>query len=143
MGYEEKSTDELRRELMEESDIGKYITENQELLVDADIKALLAQIYRRDPIPKSELAERAGMSEVYVHQVFSGRRKASRDRLLCLCIGLEATQEETQELLRLSTYALLHPRVKRDAIILHGIIHRKGLVEINERLYAENEKTLC
>ena len=28
------------------------------------------------------------MSEVYLHQVFSGRRSPSRDRLLCLCLGL-------------------------------------------------------
>ena len=111
-------------------------------MVDADIKELLAEVYQRDPIPKSELAKKSGMSEVYLHQVFSGRRKASRDRLLCLCLGLRATQEETQELLRRSSLALLDPRVKRDAIILHGVMHGRSLVEINESLFDEGESML-
>ena len=82
------------------------------------------------------------MSEVYLHQVFSGRRKPSRDRLLCLCIGLEATLEETQQLLKRATYAQLYPKVKRDAIISHGILHKTSLTEINDKLFSENEKTL-
>lgn len=82
------------------------------------------------------------MSEVYLHQVFAGRRKPSRDRLLCLCIGLGATLEETQRLLRQATYAQLYPRIKRDAIISHGIIHDVNLNDINDKLFQENEKTL-
>ena len=63
------------------------------------------------------------MSEVYLHQVFSGRRSPSRDRLLCLCLGLEATLEETQELLRQAGFAQLYPRHKRDAVISYGLVH--------------------
>ena len=82
------------------------------------------------------------MSEVYLHQVFSGRRNPSRDRLLCLCIGLEATLEETQCLLKQSAYAQLYPKSKRDAVITYGILHRMELHAINDKLFAENEKTL-
>ena len=88
------------------------------------------------------LARQAGMSEVYLHQVFSGRRNPSRDRLLCLCIGLEATLEETQCLLKQSAYAQLYPKSKRDAIITYGILHHMELHAINDKLFAENEKTL-
>ena len=31
------------------------------------------------------------MSEIYLHQIFAGRRTPSRNRLLCLCYGLGAT----------------------------------------------------
>ena len=82
------------------------------------------------------------MGEVYLHQVFSGRRNPSRDRLLCLCIGLEATLEETQCLLKQSAYAQLYPKSKRDAIITYGILHHMELHAINDKLFAENEKTL-
>ena len=47
------------------------------------------------------------MSEIYLHQIFAGRRTPSRNRLLCLCYGLGATIEETQELLRLCGIAEL------------------------------------
>ena len=133
----EKTTDDLKRELMSEADPDAYIKENEALFVDKTVIELLGEI-----VPKAALAKRAGMSEVYVHQVFSGRRTPSRDRLLCLCIGLEATLEETQRLLKQAIYAQLYPANKRDAIIIHGIIHRTSLSQINDKLFTEGEKTL-
>ena len=88
------------------------------------------------------LAGLAGISEVYLHQVFSGRRMPSRDRLLCICIALELSLEETQDLLKRASYAQLYPRIQRDAIISYGILHHMDLEEINQTLFAENEKTL-
>ena len=140
---DEKSTDDLSQELMVESDIDSYIKENQPYFVDRSITELLSELYDHQNISKAELARRASMSEVYLHQVFSGRRNPSRDRLLCLCIGLEATLEETQRLLKLSAYAQLYPRSRRDAIIAYGILHHMELHAINDKLFAENERTLC
>lgn len=127
---------------MSTSNIDSYISDNQSLFSDQSIAALLAQLHEKKAISKAALARESGMSEVYLHQVFSGRRKPSRDRLLCLCVGLGATPEETQQLLRQATYAQLYPRVKRDTIILYGIIHHTPLDEINDKLFSENEKAL-
>lgn len=82
------------------------------------------------------------MSEVYLHQVFSGRRNPSRDRLICLCISLDATLEETQDLLKKAAFAQLYPKVRRDAVIIHGILHHSTPEQINDKLFAEDEKTL-
>ena len=138
----DKTTDDLRRELMGEAGIDAYIKENQSIFVDKTVIELLEELYQRKIVPKAALAKRAGMSEVYVHQVFSGRRTPSRDRLLCLCIGLEATLEETQRLLKQAIYAQLYPANKRDAIIIHGIAHGTDLAQLNDKLFAEGEKTL-
>ena len=54
----------------------------------------------------------------------------------------EATLEETQCLLKQSAYAQLYPKSKRDAIITYGILHHMELHAINDKLFAENEKTL-
>ena len=138
----EKTTDDLKRELMSEADLDAYIKENEALFVDKTVIELLGELYERKSLSKAALAKQAGMSEVYVHQVFSGRRTPSRDRLLCLCIGLEATLEETQRLLKQAIYAQLYPANKRDAIIIHGIIRRTSLSQINDKLFTEGEKTL-
>ena len=140
--YKGKNTDQLRRELMEEADIGKYIAKNHALMVDADIKELLAEVYQRDPIPKSELAKKSGMSEVYLHQLFAGKRNPSRNRLISLCVGMGTTVEECQELLRRSGHAMLYPRSRRDAIILYGLLHKMDLFSINDRLFDADEETL-
>lgn len=138
----EKSTDDLSQELMDQPNLDQYITENEIYFADVDMSAFLAELYGKCGLSKAELARRAGMSEVYLHQVFSGRRKPSRDRLLCLCVGMEASLEETQQLLKQVGYAPIYPRLKRDAIISHGILHRTPLAEINDKLFSQNEKTL-
>ena len=77
-----------------------------------------------------------------MHQVFSGRRSPSRSRLLCLCFGLNASLEETQELLKQCGFAQLYPKDRRDAIILYGILNGMDLFAVNDKLFAENEETL-
>ena len=138
----EKSTDDLSQELMSQPNLDQYITENETYFADVDISTFLTKLYEKCGLSKAELARRAGMSEVYLHQVFSGRRRPSRDRLLCLCIGLESELEEAQLLLKRMGYAPIYPKLKRDAIISHGLLHHTPLAEINDKLFSENEKTL-
>ena len=137
-----KSTNDLNQELMAQPNLDKYITENETHFTDVDISAFLLELYERCRLSKAELARQAGMSEVYLHQVFSGRRKPSRDRLLCLCIGMDAGLEAVQQLLKRVGYAPIYPKLKRDAIISHGLLHHTPLAEINDKLFSENEKTL-
>ena len=82
------------------------------------------------------------MSEVYLHQVFAGRRKPSRNKILCMCIGMELSIEDTQRLLKEAAYAQLYPRIRREAIIYHGIVHHTPLDEINDKLFEADEKAL-
>ena len=139
---ETKSTGDLQQELMEQPNLNAYIRDNQEEFSDSSMLRLLAGLFDRKKLSKAEMARQAGISEVYLHQVFSGRRKPSRDRLLCICLGLEATLDEVQRLLKQAGYAQLYPKNKREAIIAHGIIHGTALAEINDKLFTEDEKTL-
>ncbi|MCC2258713.1 helix-turn-helix transcriptional regulator [Intestinimonas aquisgranensis] len=139
---EDKTTDDLSQALMSEPDLDSYLRENQPFFAGQSIAELLALYHERTNLSKAALARKAGMSEVYLHQVFAGRRNPSRDRLLCLCVGLETSLEEAQRLLKLASYAPLYPRLKRDAIISYGIVHHMALGEINDKLFTENEKTL-
>ena len=133
---ENKTTGDLSHDLMSEANIDSYLHDNQPFFANQSIAELLAELYEKKDFSKAALARKAGMSEVYLHQVFAGRRNPSRDRLLCLCV------EEAQRLLKQAGYAPLYPRLKRDAIISFGIVHHMELGEINDKLFSENEKTL-
>ena len=137
-----KSTNDLNEELMQESNIDAYINDNRQFFSERSISELLTELYEKKSISKAALARKAGISEVYLRQVFAGRRNPSRDRLLCICVGLGVTLEETQRLLTQASYAQLYSKIKRDAIISHGIVHHTELNEINDKLFAEGEKTL-
>ncbi len=56
--------------------------------------------------------------------------------------GLNASLEEAQELLRNCGYAELYPKVRRDAIIIYGLLHGMDLFAVNDRLFSEDEETL-
>lgn len=137
-----KDTNNLRQELMETPSLDHFLSENQDSFNRDSVCELLNQLYQKRRISKAALAKQSGMSEVYLHQVFSGRRNPSRNRLLCLCFGLNASSEETQELLKQCGLAQLYPKDRRDAIILYGIMNGMDLFALNDKLFAENEETL-
>ena len=138
----ENSTLDLSRGLMCESNLDAYLSRNQSVFCDEDVIIFLNQLYQRTDLSKAALARKAGMSEVYLHQVFSGRRKPSRDRLLCLCVGMGLNLEETQRMLKRAACAPLYPKLRRDAIVTHGILHGTALEKINEKLAQEQEQPL-
>ena len=138
----DRTTSDLTRDLMNQSNIDLYLRNNIASFADQSVAEQLTELYEKKSISKAELARRAGISEVYLHQVFSGRRNPSRDRLLCICIGLGATLDEIQALLKRVSYAQIYPKIKRDAIISFGVVHHMDLNAINDKLFAENEKTL-
>ena len=139
---DKKNTDGLQQELMDSTDLSQFLSRNRGQFVDKSVAELLNHLFEKKNISKAALAKQAGMSEIYLHQIFAGRRTPSRNRLLCLCYGLEASIEETQELLRLCGMAELYPKLKRDAIIYYGLLHKLDLFVINDKLFDENEDTL-
>ena len=138
----QKSTDDLQQELMGSLNLNAFRSENQEHFSTESIPEILNRLFEKRELSKAALAKQSGMSEIYLHQIFAGRRNPTRSRLICLCYGLNATLDETQELLKLCGMAQLYPKIKRDTIIMYGIVHGVSLFEINDKLFAEDEETL-
>jgi len=137
-----RETDDLQMELMETTDLNKFIKKNQDKFYSDNIAELLNELYIKRDISKAALAKKSCISEVYLHQVFAGQRNPSRNRLLCICFGLEASMDETQNLLKHCGYGQLYSRKKRDAVIIYGLLHNMSLPEVNEKLASEGEELL-
>lgn len=138
-----KNTDDLQNELSAAPNLSGFLSANREQFMNENFADMLLKMFQKSGLSKAALAKRAGTSEVYLYQIFSGERTPSRDRTICLCYGLSATLEETQELLKRSGLAQLYVKNRRDAIIIYGLAHKMELDEINDRLFAEEEATLC
>lgn len=139
----QKNTNQLLQELMDSNNLDRILSENSSTFRTVSLPESLRTLFEARSISKSALARASGISEVYLHQVFSGRRSPSRDRLLCLCIGLGATVKETQELLQQAHHAPLYPKDRRDAILIYGLSHGMALREINDALFAANAEAIC
>lgn len=137
-----KTTGELLEELMEPGSFSSYLSRNREQMLHPNVGRELDKLCRGQKLSKAAVARRSGVSEVYLHQVLAGKRSPSRDRLLCLCIGLSAGVEESQKLLRQAGFAQLDPRITRDALILYGLSRGQSLPQINGALLVQGEKAL-
>lgn len=139
----EKNTDTLQQELMSTNNLDRFLTENDASFRDVPLQEAIQRIFDEKGMSKAQLAKQSGISEVYLHQLFSGRRFPSRSRLLCLCFGLGATVDEAQSLLQQARHAPLYSLDRRDAIIIFALSHHMTLFEVNDKLFTENLDTLC
>lgn len=139
----EKDTGDLQSKLMSAPDLSRFLSENEDKFNHKSFAEFLQALFQKKKISKAALAKKAGISNVYLYQIFSGERNPSRNRILCLCFGLNTTLDEAQELLKHSGFAQLYVKDKRDAIIIYALVHSMELDEVNDRLFIEHEETLC
>ena len=80
-----------------------------------------------------EIAERvikrAGIDRTYGHQLFSGRRKPSRDKVIQLAFGFELGVEGIQRLLKVARKPSLYTKLKRDAVVIYCLAQDMGIAE--------------
>ena len=136
------STNDLRKALTDAESIETFLSENEEEFSSIEVSDMLADLFSKTKISKSTLAKEAGSSEVYLHQIFSRKRTPSRNRLLSICLALNVTLNDAQELLQKSGYASLYPRNKRDSIIMYALLHGIKPDKVNDMLYKIGEDTL-
>lgn len=137
-----KDTNDLQQELMSSPNLDSFLTDNHDSFNNEGVPEILSRLFQEKNISKATLAKQSGMSEIYLHQIFAGKRNPSRNRLISLCYGLGASLEESQELLKLCGLAQLYPRVRRDAILIYGLVHNISIFDINDSLFAQDEETL-
>ena len=129
-------------ELLKANSISEYLKENSQYMVSEELAAYLNNIMAKKGLVKSDVIKKTEFSEVMGYQIFAGTRQPSRDSLICICVAMKMSLEETQALLKIAGIAALYPKSKRDSIIIKGISENKTVAKINEELYNCEEKTL-
>ena len=130
-----KDTNELMNELIHSDNTDEYCSKNAQFMVNDKISIYLNNILENKGLVKSKIIKKTELSEVQCYQIFDGRRKPSRDSLLSICIAMELSLDETQQMLKTGGFAPLYPKNKRDVIIIKGIQNNLSVAQINERLY--------
>ena len=136
----QKSTEMLINELKTTDKIESFVTENADEIYELSLSEYLRELLNKYGYDKSEVFKRSGMSDTnYGYELFrNDDKKASRDKLIRLCIGFPLSVEETQKVLKYGKVRPLYPRDERDAYILFGLNKKYTLDEINDLLYEHN-----
>ncbi len=136
-----KTAEQLLDEL-ESSEIKNYLSENSKEFVIDNIADILNEIIEKKNLIKSEVIEHSQLNKVYAYQILQGKRFPSRDKIIPLCMAMNLTLEETQDVLKRANMPMLYVRNRRDCIIIFAITKGLTVFACNELLYESNEKIL-
>ncbi len=137
-----KSTTELLRDIKSYREFDAYLKHDEAYLRKTMFTEKLKALLDQDSRTRIEIAQEACISEIYLYQICTGKRVPTRNRVLCLGLVLHPKLDEVQELLRSCGHAPLHPRDRRDAQIIHALLHGGTLYQTDDALIKMGEKSL-
>ena len=138
----EKSTEELLHELQKTEDVFEFTRENEEEMEAISLTEQLEQLLKKYQKQKKDVIKDAGMDTTYGYQIFDGRKKPRRDKLIQLAFGFPLTVEEANKMFRSAGVSDLYVRCKRDTICMYCLQQKMTVDECNTLLYQAEEETL-
>ncbi|MBE7033418.1 MAG: helix-turn-helix transcriptional regulator [Ruminococcaceae bacterium] len=135
------TTEKLLAELKSTTDIETFFKEHEGQFLDKTTHSYLNELISLKNMNISDVAKNSGSGE-YVYKIFSGERKPSRDILISVAFGMKLSLEETQLLLRITKFAILDSRDKRDSVIIYGLTHSMNIFETDDMLYKKDLVTI-
>ncbi len=136
------STENLFFILENEKDITKNWGSVSEHMDVMPFHKYLEEFISERNISIPELGVKALLSRSFTYQIFSGDRVPSRDIILRIALALNISLDDVQRLLKLADRGALYPKIKRDAVIIHGINSNSGLYKTDETLVSLGQETL-
>ncbi|MCL1919010.1 MAG: hypothetical protein FWG14_11945 [Peptococcaceae bacterium] len=131
-----KLTEELLNELMFAKSIDEALDKS---FAECSLQDYLNILLQEKHLKKSDVIQESGLNATFAYQIFSGQRRASRNKTLQLIFALKVTLPEAQRILKLSGANELYSKNRRDAIIIYCLTHRKSLEETEGILYENGE----
>ncbi|WP_165044231.1 XRE family transcriptional regulator [Adlercreutzia sp. ZJ138] len=137
----EPLTDELLEELLSAPDPHTFMRGHR--LHARSLSDYLQQLLDEKGLRRIDVIHAAGLNETFGYQIFTGARKAGRDKVLQLAFAMRLTLRETNRLLKLAGSNELYCKNRRDAIIIFCLTNGCSLRETDDELYRFGEDTIC
>ncbi|MDY4692026.1 MAG: hypothetical protein SO401_00420 [Blautia sp.] len=90
----------------------------------------------------TKFAEACGIQVSHLNDFLNDKKGFRRNRMLIVCITLKMSIQETQDALKYFEHPPLHPKNKRDYLILNGIRQKLSWQEIDSILTDNGYKSL-
>ncbi len=131
----ELSTSTMLQRIFKTTSIGRFIKRYDKQMENAPFHIYISRLCENRNIVPERVIRKSGIERTYGHQLFNGRRKPSRDKVLQLAFGLGMNYNEVQELLKVARKSALYPRVKRDAVIIYALKRRLSFEDVQTTLF--------
>ena len=128
--------------LLNASGFEDFLAKSKENMLTVTLSEYLNQLLEQKGLKLASVIRESGLVKSYVHKIFNGEKRPSRDKLIALAFGLHLNVEETQRMLKLGGCSELYARTKRDALILFCILRKKSIYDTDAALYKWGLDTL-
>jgi len=116
------------------SSIEEFLAHNGKHMVHQNLSEYLYSLLEKKGLKRSDVVVRTGLDKAYVYQIFDGKKKPSRDKLITIAFGMKLNEEETQRMLKLSGHRALWVKDERDVLLLFAILRGMSLEEVHTLL---------
>ena len=130
-----KNTDEMQQEILSSDNIYDVLDNNRESFRCEDLADYLKGILTKKNIKPADAIRKSGLDRSYGHQIISGKKAPSRDKLIALSFGMELELDEVNDLLKVSRNRTLYARDQRDAVIIYAFTNKLSIIETNQLLF--------
>ena len=137
----EPLTNELLEELLSSPDPAKFASKNK--ITHRNLPDYLQQLLDEKGLSRPKVVAEAGLNATYGYEVFMGRKRPSREKVLPLIFAMNCTLQEANRMLQAAGVNELYVKNRSDAIIIFCIDRGYTLMHANEELYRFDEDTIC
>ncbi len=92
MQFEESSAG-LDARMRKARDIDEYLDENQEYMLNQSLREHLNALLVQKGLLVADVARGSQLDRKYVYQIFDGKKRPSRDKLIAIAFGLGLDEE--------------------------------------------------
>ena len=131
------STASMNQALENADNLENFLEQNEENLIGQSLSEHLMMLLKQKGLRRADVIRNSGMDKAYVHQIFKGEKKPTRDKLIAIAFGLHLNKEETQRMLKLGGWSELYAKTAWDIAILFAIQRGMDIWEADE-LLADN-----
>ena len=137
-----KTTEELLNELKAAKAIEEFTGINAGEFEVLSLPQILAQFLNKYKKMRIDVIKAARFDYTYGYQIFDGKKRPKREKLLQLAFGFPLSLEDTNRLMQTGGVNGLYVRCKRDVICMYCLHKGMSLEECNSYLYQLGEETL-
>jgi len=130
-GEKQPTTSEILKKLMATTSIKRFVKQHNDAMAGfPSFSRYIKTLYAGQTLTAENIFNAAHIERTYGHQLFNGTRTPSRDKVLQLAFGFGLDIDGTQRMLTVARKSPLHPKVKRDAVVIYALKKQLHLDEV-------------
>ena len=135
-----KNTEELMAEILRSTELTDFLSKNEQDIPNLSLTDYLNTLLAEKQVSRKEVIKKSELNYTYGYQILNGTRKPTKDKLIQICFGLNASVQETNRILTIANAGGLYSKNRRDCIIIFALNKGLSLQQLNDLLFELNER---